>query len=344
MKHAAALAAVCWLVASDAHSVLDGSAMQSATASAPPGARQGEVLFSGMCDASGAVPLSDRSFLVADDEDNILRAYDVTRGGPPTARFEVSAVLGLPSSGNSRAQGPPEADIEAATGIGARAYFLTSHGRNSGGQLRPERFRFFATDMHEGGVVPVGKAYERLMDDLLAHPRLSRFGLGAAARLAPKARGGLNLEGMTARVEGGVWIGFRNPIPEGRAVLVPLLNPEEVIAGEVARLGDPVTLDLGGLGVRGLSFWHQQYLIIAGAFGDGGVSQLFTWDGRGQARLLRDVDLRGYNPEAFFTPENSGRILLLSDDGTSDIDGTECKRLKDTSKKRFRGLWLTLPT
>ena len=343
MKNAAALAAVCWLVAGNSHSVIDGSGVQSATRPVSPSAGQGEVLFVGMCDASGAVPLSDRTFLVADDEDNILRTYDVMRGGPPTASVEVSAVLGLPPSGNGRAPRSPEADIEAATSIGDRAYFLTSHGRNSGGQLKPERFRFFATDMHEDRVVPVGKAYERLMDDLLADPRLSRLGLEAAARLAPKSKGGLNLEGMTARVEGGVWIGFRNPIPEGRAVLVPLLNPEGVIAGQVARLGEPVTLDLGGLGVRGLSFWHRQYLIIAGAFGDGGVSQLFTWDGRGQARLLRDVDLRGYNPEAFFTPEDGGRILLLSDDGTSDVDGTECKRLKDTSKKRFRGLWLTPP-
>jgi hypothetical protein len=51
----------------------------------------------------------------------------------------------------------------------------------------------------------------------------------------------------------------------------------------------------------------------------------------------------GLNPEGFFTPEERNEIMLLSDDGTQLIDGEECKRLRDSHKKRFRGVWLTLP-
>ena len=50
-------------------------------------------------------------------------------------------------------------------------------------------------------------------------------------------------------------------------------------------------------------------------------------------------NLEHYNPEALFTPESREQILLLSDDGSAALDGVECKRLKDPSRKQFRGLW-----
>src|SRR5687767_126916 len=92
--------------------------------SAPPT----EVVFEGMCDASGAVALSAQRMIAADDEDNVLRVYDVDRGGAPLATADVSAALGLPLKGKKRPH-HPEVDLEAATRLGDRAYWLTSHGR-----------------------------------------------------------------------------------------------------------------------------------------------------------------------------------------------------------------------
>jgi hypothetical protein len=34
--------------------------------------------------------------------------------------------------------------------------------------------------------------------------------------------------------------------------------------------------------------------------------------------------------------------MLLSDDGSREIDGERCKDLEDESDMRFRGLWLKL--
>jgi hypothetical protein len=65
-------------------------------------------------------------------------------------------------------------------------------------------------------------------------------------------------------------------------------------------------------------------------------------DGADKAEAL-NVDLQGFNPEGFFTPEGLDRIMLLSDDGGVAIEGTDCKRLKDPDAKRFRGVWLSLP-
>ena len=321
-------------------------ALLGACAHAAPGpgaARAPVVVFEGMCDASGAIALSERLLVVADDEDNVLRTYDVERGGAPLATTDLSPMLGMPLRVEKRQA--RELDLEAATRIGGRAWWLGSHGRNARGRLRPERLRFFATNVTEEGVRPVGAPYERLLDDLLAEPALAQLQLAAAAELPPKAPGGLNIEGLTATPSGEMLIGFRNPVPGGRALLVPLRNAAELAEGTEgvrARFGPPILLDLGGDGIRALSWWRGRYLIVAGPYASGGRSRLYAWDGAGAPRLL-PIDLGGFNPEGFFTPEERDEILLLSDDGEREIDGVPCKELEDPARRRFRGLWIRLP-
>jgi hypothetical protein len=297
-------------------------------------------VFVGMCDASGAVPLSASRMIAADDEDNVLRLYDVEQGGAAIGSADISKALGVPLKGKKRPS-HPEVDLEAATLDGDRAYWLTSHGRNSKGKLKDERLQFFATTV--GEPLEVIGSYDRLLDDLIADTRYARFGLAAASEIAPKEPGGLNIEGMTATTDGRLFIGFRNPLPEGRALVVPLLNARELVGGAAAaaRFGDPMLLDLGGQGVRSLSWWRGSYLIVAGDFASGGVSTLYEWDGRG-APVRVDVDLAGLNPEGFFSPEDRDEIMLLSDDGSVLVDGVECKALEDPARRSFRGRWLRL--
>jgi hypothetical protein len=166
----------------------------------------------------------------------------------------VSAFLGLAVAGKKRPKPAAEIDLEAATRIGDRAYFVSSHARSSSGKLKSER------------------------------------------------------------------------------LLVPLLNPDGLIAGERARFGEPVTLDLGGLGVRGLSFWRGRYLILAGHFDGGAAPKLLTWDGHQHVAAIASDELSQYNPEGFFTSERRDRILILSDEGSRVIGSIECKRLKDPSQ------------
>jgi hypothetical protein len=113
-----------------------------------------------------------------------------------------------------------------------------------------------------------------------------------------------------------------------------------VIEGQRAQLGDPIRLDLGGLGVRSLSSWRGRYLIAAGHYSDGARSRLYSWDGKADLKPL-DVDFPNFNPEGFFTPESRDSILVLSDDGTRPLGDTECKSVKDPAQKRFRGAWVT---
>jgi hypothetical protein len=189
-----------------------------------------------------------------------------------------------------------------------------------------------------------GQVYRNLLDDLERAPSMQQYGLKHAAELAPKDPGGLNIEGLTATPEGSLLIGFRNPVPGGKALIVPLLNPEALHDAGSPRFGTPIELDLRGLGIRSLSWWRGSYLIAAGPTSDGGPAHLYRWRGPGTTPVLAtDAAFADANPEAFFTAEANAEILVLSDDGGRIIRGKPCKKLKGKKHKSFRGLWLRLP-
>lgn len=296
----------------------------------------------GMCDASAVVPLNDELFVVADDEDNILRVYSRTQGGAPVQTLDLSSFLRVdPKS--------PEADLEAAAPLGDRVYWISSHAQNKSGKDRVSRRQLFATTLtvSNGAAVlkPVGMPCVRLLTDLFSDPRLKPFKLAAAAARAPKAKDALNIEALCATPEGHLLIGFRNPIPKGRALIVPLLNPAEVVAGKPARLDDPLLLDLGGLGIRSLARVGDRYFLIAGAFDGGGRSHLYEWNGGTDTpRRLPRPELAGLNPEAIEAIPGTAeaRLLVVSDDGTLKIGGKDCKTVSDPNLRYFRATTIDL--
>ncbi|HTV17656.1 MAG TPA: DUF3616 domain-containing protein [Polyangiaceae bacterium] len=296
------------------------------------------VRFEGACDASGAVPVDARHFAVADDEDNVLRVYDAYAGGEAVRRTNLSKQIALKKKG--------EADIEAATSIGDRAFWLTSHGRNAKGDEDPNRSLVITTQLPtlDERVAVEGEVYRELLHDLQQEPSLAPYQLTRASELAPKEPGGLNIEGLTATPDGKLLIGFRSPLAGTRALLVPIENPAALYGAGKVKLGAPIELDLGGLGVRSLSWWRGSYLIAAGSTGAGGPSRLYRWSGPGtEPRIAAESVFEGSNPEAFFSAEDNDQILVLSDDGTRDVGGKPCKKLKSKKHKSFRGVWLTPP-
>lgn len=307
----------------------------------------------GACDASAAVPVGPTLFVAANDEDNVLRVYHSDISGPPVQTFDLAPCL-APDAGRD------EADIEGGTWLGDRVYWITSHARNKNGKKKEARYQFFAVEFvlreDDLGMRCVGSPYTRLLDDMLADPALARFGLRAASELAPKERGALNIEGLCATPAGTLYVGFRNPIPEGKALIVPLLNPAELVeGGGRARFGEPLQLDLGGLGIRSIKYWARRgtFMIVAGHFGAeepgdpaGRPSELYTWSGAdGDAPVrVAGVDLAGLNPEAqVIYPQQDAAFQIISDDGTRDLDGKQCKDVEDSARRRFRSRWLSLP-
>lgn len=318
--------------------------------SALPGFAQQQV-YQGMCDASAAVPIGAGHFVVADDEGDVLRIYK--RGAAtPVGTVDLIDFLHNRKPSGKNAEG----DIEGAATIGQRIYWISSHAlKGKDGEADPHRRRFFATDIVQGAPSPTvkeaGTPYEALLADLLQDPRFAL--LADAATHKPEDADGLNIEGLAATPDGGLLIGFRNPRPQGRALLIPLLNPRDVVdRGEKPRFGDLIRLDLGGRGIRSIERVGSEVLIAAGPHGPASADgvqppfALFRWSGvAGQApAFVRALDAGTFRPEGLFADPEQHDLLLLSDDGDEQVDGHDCKS-KDVplERKSFRALSIPLP-
>jgi len=295
--------------------------------------------YFGPCDASAAIAIGADRFAVANDETNTLYIYE--RDDPHAVdSFPVTKFLGTKEH--------DEADIEGAAAMGRRVYWITSHGRDSKGKARPSRKRFFATDIGDDPKNPftvVGKPYANLQRDMIDAPQFARYHLADAARRAAEAAGGFNIEGLAATPPGGLLIGLRNPLADGRrAIVIPLDNPADVVAnGARAQFGVAYEFDFGGRGIRSLERVGESYLIVAGPVADEGTFQLYRWSGvRDEAPKLLKIDLGTLRPEAVIQIPNTAQIQLLSDDGGVETEGVVCKDL-EFAQQSFRSLIITLP-
>jgi hypothetical protein len=305
----------------------------TATVMAPHCSAQEVESYGGICDASAAVGLDREHFVVADDERNMLRIY---KRGTRAAVGSLDLVTFL-----STASGK-ESDLEGAATIGSRIFWISSHGRNKDGKVRQERYRFFATDIDTSKtpplLMPAGKPYTRLLEDLLATKSLHKY-LNEAASRAPESPGGLNIEGLASTPDGKLLIGFRNPLPGAKALLVSLENPQAVLNGQTAKFGAPVMLDLGGRGIRSIERVGSSYFIVAGPPADSGTFALLQWSGKanGPPSPFGDVSLGDLRPEALFAIPESNAVQILSDDGGVVTQGVACKD-REPAHQSFRSI------
>ena len=294
--------------------------------------------YHGMCDASAAVALDENHFAVASDEDSVIRVYNNEVPGPPLKSFDFSTFLAL--GGNK-----PETDIEGAARLGDLVFWISSHGRNKEGRERSNRHRLFATRIKLGGAIPdlvaEGHPYARLLSDFSRAPFAKAYGLTAAMEKAPKDKGGFNIEGLAATPEGILLIGLRNPIPHGKALIIPLLNPLAILEGKAhAKFGQPIELDLGGFGIRDLALFGKEYLVVAGEYDSHQGSRIYRWAGGNAVPKLIDVTFKHFNPEALISySHNQTDFQVLSDDGARKTRDVECKRLLP-SQRTFRAIWV----
>jgi hypothetical protein len=300
------------------------------------------VSYLGACDASAAVRLGPSWLVAACDEDYILRVYDRRAPGPPAASVDLIDFL-APKDPDD------EPDIEGAALVGNRVYWVTSHARDGDGEEHKSRQRLFATSVSATArgvrIKPVGRPYKRLLKDLARAPALESFKLRRAAKLSPEDPGGLNLEGLAPTPDGELLLGFRNPVPEGRALVVALRNADALVEGraESAVFRVAGRLDLGGRGIRAIEYVPESkiYLIVAGAFDGARDFRLYVWSGalEGAAAEL-DIDLTDFKPEELIVTEVRGRRLhveLLSDDSGRKVGGKKCRKA-DAEMQSFRGL------
>lgn len=309
---------------------------------------EGQIRFyRGIANPSGAVALDASHFLCGDDEINQLLLYSFEDGSKPLQTFHLSEIFkGQIEDGKKQ-----EIDLEAATFCHELCFWIGSHSTNKDGKARPARQRLFALEVEKFAagyeVRAHGQIYTRLIDDLIDDPRFARFELDQARKIPPKAPGGLSIEGLSTTSNNELLIGFRNPLyrqqtsETAEALIVRLLNPLEVIQGQPARFGEPITLSLGGLGIRDMTpLDPETHLIVAGPYdslshqteASGSPFKLFSWNENSkQLNPLTHVNLGSLNVEAIMiVSEAPKQICLLSDDG------------KLSEQLQFRSLTLSL--
>ena len=294
--------------------------------------------YLGIANPSGAVALNDNVFIVADDEDNLLRVYDRHVLDRPLQTVKLSAVFkGAIGDGEDL-----EIDLESAAEIEGTVFWIGSHSSSRTGEYREARHRLLAVNIKPGAsgkftVTAAGDIYTALIADLQDDSRFNTYHLGEAKKTQAKVLGGLSIEGLASTPDNGLLIGFRSPLnggdikkgrlENGKALIVKLKNPFEVIHGLKAKFGDPIELDLDGFGIREITrHKNHKYLIVAGPYHENIATEdhkkeegkLYKWSSKsGKLNKLKKFELEGYNIEAaLFYPGNDNCVQLLSDDGT----------------------------
>lgn len=326
----------------------------------------------GALDGSAGIAVSDDAFIGASDEINLIQLHRTMDHHLAVPLLDLnSEKKWFAAKEDKDAPGTfHEADIESAAKLGDLVYWIGSHacgplkigdgGKPKPPKPKPERQVFFATQLVGGGLdtkpVPVGKVYRGLLEDITSAPALAVFDLAKSSTITPKAEGGLNIESLCASRDGTeLLIGFRNPIPHGKALLVPLKNPAALIdehSTARAEIGAPILLDLQGRGFRDMVWWHDAYYLIAGCFAehmeDASVPKpkLFRWSGNpNDTPEMLDLNLDSLNPEGLVVFSDQ-RLLIISDDGAwVDASGVSQKKQLDQHTKQlselgFRSVWV----
>jgi len=285
--------------------------------------------FKGLCEASAGAFIDAAHFAVASDETNVLRVYDLAQPDAAGIAVDLQDFTDTDKS-----------DIEGAAALGERIYWITSHSRNSSGEDKAKRQRFFATEADaDAAIAGSGASVETLRD-----PILVALGSDASEQALGEARGSLNIEGLAAGPADDLLIALRGPLVNDKAVLLPLTNPAALVDGADPEFGSPVVLDLEGNGIRDIArvtppVGEALYLIVAGPVQDGPGFALWRWDGKPDGKLAKlDVDFGALRPEAVLPVPKASSVLFLSDDGDACSDEDD-----SVDQRSFRALQIDLP-
>jgi hypothetical protein len=204
-------------------------------------------------------------------------------------------------------------------------YAITSHSRDGDGDEKKSRDKLVRFRIEADRVV-APRVVKGLKPALLtAHPMLA----AAAAILDVKADGGFNIEALEISTDQQrLLIGFRSPLLDNRAIIASVENPAAMFdADEPPRISTTlITLDLGGNGIRGMSYLPalDGYLISSGPVGrEQAQFQVWFWSGRPGEPTHRVTvpGMQGFEHAEGISPaviDSHQRIIIVSDDGSRD--------------------------
>ncbi len=270
-----------------------------------------------MCEASAALaaPWEDELILVADNEiDEQLYGFE-----PDDGRLAPKKTWAMPKGKRPR-------DIEALAQVGDSVLVVGSHSRNSRCEEKTKRQRLRLLASRSDGSL---KEQQPAIDDeatwakaregqaeclatlfTVPPPPLAAATCRALLEAEKIAENGvscpvLNIEGAFGSDEQRVWLGFRAPLVEGRAVVVRLTSELNEL-----RFDQVALLDLETRGIRELAFHKDTVYGIAGPSED--ANDPFA---------LFSITLDGLAGGGLLRPEMLHRDLVTSSEGMAIQDG-----------------------
>ncbi len=283
-----------------------------------PNANTGFIPLTGLYEPSAIVQLADGRFLIVEDEkDYPFSLVSIKRDGSVESTH-LTPGLFESADGFWKLDDLEGLSIDPSGWI----YAITSQSLDGDGDSKKSREKL-ARFRIKGNRVVDATAVRSLKPALLAaHPELAI----AAGMRDVKSGGGLNVEALETSPDGRrLWVGFRGPLLKQRAILACIENPSGIFeANEAPRIATRLeTLDLGGQGIRGMSYVPSLggYLIIAGPTApEGSAFQLWFWSSEtgAPARRVRSPKLPGIEHAEGICPavlEGKPCLVIVSDDG-----------------------------
>lgn len=234
-------------------------------------------------------------------------------------------------------------DIEGgATCDRGEVFVIGSHSLNKHGERSKKREQLLWLQINSKSKLSlVGSV--GLWDDLTAG--LQKIDPSMGGRIKD-----LNVEGLSCTGDSGaLLIGLRNPLYDGQAILFMLKNPYDIFSKKTSPKFStkPVLLDLGGTGVRSVTY-HEgsgRFFLVSEVKGKKGKMRprLWAWDGsRDHAPIRMNFpglkkleNIEGMN---FLKHEGKEYVIFVCDDGNKKKKQgahyaiVETKWLKEKSK------------
>jgi len=274
--------------------------------------------LTGLYEPSAVQQLPDGRFLVVEDERrHPFSVFTIDAGGRVQSNALTPSLLHMFSSFWELE------DLEGLTLDRAGfVYAVTSHSRDDEGRRKKTREKLVRFRI-EGNHVVDTSVVQGLRQALTERHAV----LAAAAEvLDVKGGDGLNIEALAISADQSrMLIGFRGPLVDGRAIVASIENFAEVFDSDADLVIAPVLdeLDLGGLGIRGLSYVPAvgEYLVIGGPVSKADAEfGLWRWKGPGASPCRVELPgLQGFAHAEGVSPADlaagTQHVIIVSDDG-----------------------------
>jgi len=225
--------------------------------------------FYNIFEPSGVTTLDDGKVLIVEDDGNIksLKLIEFDLDG----KMVELGNLYIPKKLKKKFK--KIEDLEAVTSKNGVVYAITSHSLSRYGKRKKSREKLIMFHYDDSSMVDLF-IYTHLKEELVkAFPSLFTGILNIDD---------MDIEGLVLDSDGGLLIGFRSPLSHFKAMVIKIKNPQEVLVNkEPIKFDKPIFLNLGGLGIRDITYDNQKdgFWIIAGDVNERGENfKLYFWD------------------------------------------------------------------